>query len=128
MLTEIFQVILYLSASALCVALIVYLKKLTDSVQQMQKDLGELTNKFEPLIDSLQTLSDTLQHTSSEVNEQLDKTGWIIDQVKMRLESLFSFEEKVKESLESPVDKLLTNLTALKGGVLAFFRAFFLKK
>ncbi|MBK7868909.1 MAG: hypothetical protein IPJ75_18990 [Ignavibacteriales bacterium] len=128
MLTEIFQVILYLSASALCVALIVYLKKLTDSVQQMQKDLGELTNKFEPLIDSLQTLSGTLQHTTSEVNEQLEKTGWVIDQVKMRLESLFSFEEKVKESLESPVDTLLTNLTALKGGVLAFFRAFFLKK
>ncbi|GAB1348874.1 hypothetical protein MASR1M107_10870 [Ignavibacteriales bacterium] len=128
MVTEIFQVILYISASALCVALIFYLKKLTESVQQMQKDVGELTDKFEPLIDSLKTLSTSLSETSSEVQQQLDKTGWAIDQVKMRLESLFGFEEKVKESLESPVEKLVSNLTALKGGLSAIFRAFFVKK
>jgi len=104
------------------------LKKLTESVQQMQKDVGELTDKFEPLIDSLKTLSTSLSETSAEVQQQLDKTGWVVDQVKMRLESLFGFEEKVKESLESPVEKLVSNLTALKGGLSAIFRAFFVKK
>ena len=128
MLTEIFQVILYLCLSALCIALIIYLKKLTVSVQQMQEDIGQLKDRMEPLIDSVKTLSDSLNQTSSEVQQQLDKTGWIVDQVKMRLESLFGFEEKVKESLESPVEKLLSNLTALRGGISAIFRAFFVKK
>ena len=57
MFTDIFLVILYVSASALCIALIFYLKKLTESVQQMQKDVGQLTDRFEPLIDSMQSLS-----------------------------------------------------------------------
>jgi hypothetical protein len=76
----------------------------------------------------MQELTVSLNKTSEEVHNQLDKSGWIIDQVKMRLESLFSFEEKVKDSFDSPVEKLLNNLTALKGGVLSFFRAFFFKK
>ena len=128
MLTEIFLVILYVSASALCIALIFYLKKLTESVQQMQKDVGQLTDRFEPLIDSMQSLSTSLNQTSDEIQEQLEKSGWIIDQIKMRLESLFGFEEKVKESFESPVEKLLSNLTTLRGGLAALFRAFYSKK
>lgn len=126
-LKDILLAILILSASALCIALIFYLKKITNSVHEIKDEIGRLGDKMEPLIESVQTLSSSLTRTNDDIQEQLSKTGWIIDQVKMRLESLFGFEEKVRDSFESPVEKLLANLTALKGGVLSFFKVLFFK-
>ncbi len=120
----IFTVILLISASALCIALIVFLGRVTASIDEFNKDTKQLIERIDPLVDSLVEMSASLKELSAEVSEQLDKTGWIIDEVKMRLESIISIEGKIKESVESPIDKLMSNLKAIRSALSVFWKTF----
>jgi hypothetical protein len=54
---DIITVILLISASALCIALIFYLAKITSSVKAMQNDLNEISSKINPLIVNVSELT-----------------------------------------------------------------------
>lgn len=120
----IFTVILLISASALCIALIVFLRKVAASINEFNQDTKQLIERIDPLVDSLVEMSASLKELSAEVSEQLDKTGWIVDEVKMRLESIISIEGKIKESVESPIDKLMSNLKAIRSALSVFWKTF----
>lgn len=120
----IFTVILLISASALCIALIVFLRRVATSINEFNHDTKQLIERIDPLVDSLVEMSASLKELSAEVSEQLDKTGWIVDEVKMRLESIISIEGKIKESVESPIDKLMSNLKAIRSALSVFWKTF----
>lgn len=122
---EIAQIILLLSASALCVFLIVYIGRITDSVKEIKDELNKLTNQINPLLDSLQVLSGSIVKLSNEVQSQLDKTRWIVDEVKERVEGLFNFEKKIRDTVEGPANNLFQNLEAIKKGLSAFWQSLF---
>jgi len=122
---EIAQIILLLSASALCVFLIIYIGRITESVKEIKFELNKLTNQINPLLDSLQVLSSSIVKLSNQVQSQLDKTAWIIDEVKDRVESLFVFERKIRDTVEGPANTLFQNLEAIKKGLSVFWQSLF---
>lgn len=123
MILEIFEVVLLISATALCVYLIIFLKDLSKSVSEMQTDIHRIADQINPLLESLQSLSNSVIIVSDEVKSQLSKTKWIVDEVKSKVESILNFERKVMEKVDSPLQDLLSNLNAIKRGVITFFEA-----
>ncbi|MDP2304345.1 MAG: hypothetical protein Q8N03_18200 [Ignavibacteria bacterium] len=123
MILEIFEVVLLISATALCVFLIIFLKDLSKSVSEMQTDIHRIADQINPLLESLQSLSNSVIIVSDEVKSQLSKTKWIVDEAKSKVESILNFERKVMEKVDSPLQDLLSNLNAIKRGVITFFEA-----
>lgn len=123
MITDIFEIILLISASALCIYLILFLKDMTKSISEIQTDIHRIAEQINPLLESLQSLSKSVIVVSDEVKSQLTKTKWIIDEVKSKVESIMNFERKVMEKVDSPIQNMLSNLNAIKRGVTTFFEA-----
>jgi uncharacterized protein YoxC len=123
MILEIFEVVLLISATALCVFLIIFLKDLSKSVSEMQTDIHRIADQINPLLESLQSLSNSVIIVSDEVKSQLSKTKWIVDEVKSKVESILNFERKMMGKVDSPLHDLLSNLNAIKRGVITFFEA-----
>ncbi|MBX2976738.1 MAG: DUF948 domain-containing protein [Ignavibacteriaceae bacterium] len=123
MITDIFEIILLISASALCIYLILFLKNMTKSISEIQTDIHRIADQINPLLESLQSLSKSVIVVSDEVKSQLTKTKWIIDEVKSKVESIMNFERKVMEKVDSPIQNMLSNLNAIKRGVTTFFEA-----
>jgi len=123
MITDIFEIILLISASALCIYLILFLKNMTKSISEIQTDIHRIADQITPLLESLQSLSKSVIVVSDEVKSQLTKTKWIVDEVKSKVESIMNFERKVMEKVDSPIQNMLSNLNAIKRGVTTFFEA-----
>ncbi len=121
---DIFIIIALLAASALCIYLIVYLKNVTKSIQEIKSDLNELTAQIKPLITSTTNLSEKLNFLSEEAKGQVNIVKTVISEVKDRVETILAFEEKVRRGLEEPVLGLIKNLSAISHGVNAFWKTY----
>lgn len=121
MLIEIAQIILLISASALCFFLIIYFKKITQSIVELKIELQKISEQLTPVINSFHSLSKSITNLTDEVKNQFDKTKWIIDEVKERVESILNFEKKIQKGIEEPVNNLISNLNALKKGFQVFW-------
>lgn len=118
---QIFSVGLLIAASALCIFLIIYIKKIVEEIGEVRKDVHQLSQNLIPLVDSLQSLSNSVADVSDDVKNQISKLRWIFDELKRRFEKIFEFESKMKKAVETPANNLINNLQALKKGVSTFF-------
>ncbi|MEO8230843.1 MAG: hypothetical protein ABI638_01070 [Ignavibacteriota bacterium] len=122
--TEIFTVVLMLSASALCIALIFYLNKIVKSVQSINNNIYDLSANIKPLIQTSIELSDNLNKMTSKATEQLDISKSIISDFRERADRLLSIEYKIRSGVEDTVMPFVKNLNAVGKGVETFWRNF----
>jgi uncharacterized protein YoxC len=122
--TTVFYIILLISGSLLCIALIVYLNRITRSVRQIESELKQIGEDVRPLITSSTQLAESLNEISEGAKSGVNLTKDIIVDVKDRVDSVLAFEEKIRRRVESPVLELIQNLSALVNGVNAFWNAF----
>jgi len=120
MLIEIFQVLLLASASALCIALIVYVSRITKSFEKIHADISRMADEIHPILDTLDSLAQSINKITTRAEEQIKTVAWIIDTVKLRVVSLLEVERKIKDGIDGPIQTLTTNLNAVKKGVAAF--------
>lgn len=121
---DIFIIILLLAASALCIALIIGLKKIIQSVSMLQKDINELTTSIKPLIDSTQTLTNNLNHVTEEAKTQLNVSKSILNDVRFRADKILEIEYKVRDGVENVVMPLVDSLNAIGKGIDAFWKKY----
>jgi len=121
---QILTIVLIVSASALCIALIYYLNKIVKSVQSINKDINELSTNLKPLIKSYTELSDSLNKISSEVKDQFRISRSILNDFRDRADKLLSIEDKIRSGVEDAVMPLFKNLNAVGKGVETFWRNF----
>jgi uncharacterized protein YoxC len=120
--SNVFSILLMLSASALCISLIYYFLRITKAVEALQNDVKRISEQINPLLESLNTLSRSIKALSEDLRMQLQKTNWVIDQVKGKVEGLLAFEKKVKTTLENPAQNILNTIQFLKDKVTFLFR------
>lgn len=125
-LIDILTVIVLILVSALIIALIVYLGKITRSIQDLQKDISDLSERVDPLVTSLSDLTNKLTSLSDEANEQMDTTRNIVYSVRDRVNVILDFEEKLRAGIEGPVMGFINQLKAISNGVNTFLH--YLKK
>lgn len=123
-LETIFLIILLVSASALCVSLIIYLNRITKSIQKIQTDVTDLSAQMFPLITSATELSKKMSDLSDQTNEQLKSAKDIIGHIKERVDTILSLEEKIRSGIEEPVMGLLKNISAVTKGFNTFWNAY----
>jgi archaellum component FlaC len=121
---QILTVVLFVSASALCIALIYYLNKIVKSVQSINKDMNELSANLKPLIQSATELSDHIIKITSEAKDQLRISRSILSDFRERADKLLSIENKIRSGVEDAVMPFVKNLNAVGKGVETFWRNF----
>ena len=121
---EILTIVLIIFASALCVALIIYLGKITSAVKAMQNNLNKLSSDIQPLITSVSDLANKLSEVTEDTKEQLEVSKNIVYSVRDRVDTILDLEEKVRGGIEEPLTVILKNLKAISNGVTAFLNYF----
>jgi uncharacterized protein YoxC len=125
-LIDILTVVVLILVSALIVSLIIYLGKITRSIQELQEDISDLTDKVEPLVSSLSDLTSKLSNISDQAESQLATTEKIIFSVRDRVNTVLEHEEKIRAGIEGPVMGFINQLKAISNGVSTFLH--YLKK
>lgn len=122
--TDVFLVILLVSASILCWALVFYLNRITKSVGRIEADINDISDQFKPLIVTTTDLSDKLKENAFDVKRLIGNAQSVVDEVKYRVDSILEIETKVRRKLEGPIFELTKNISALINGVNAFWNAY----
>jgi archaellum component FlaC len=122
--TEVFTIVLLVSASALCIALIFYLNKIVKSVQSINNNIQELSTNIKPLIQTSIELSDNLNRMTSSATEQLNISKSIVMDFRDRADKLLNIEDKFRTGVEDAVVPFVKNLNAVGKGVETFWRNF----
>ena len=120
----IFQIILLLAASALCVFLIIYFNRITKSITRIENNIQNFTTEIKPLIETTTALSNNINEITKGAKAQLDITKSIVTDVKDRVDTILNYEEKIREGIEGPVFGLVKNLSAIANGIETFWRTF----
>jgi len=122
--TEILTVILLISASALCIALIYFLYQIVKSVHSINANIQELSSELNPLIQSTLELSEKLTHIIDEAQSQLQISKSIVIDIRERADKILNIETKIRNGIVDAVMPLVQNLHAVSKGVESFWRNF----
>jgi uncharacterized protein YoxC len=119
-LVNIFYIILLASSSGLCIALIIYLYRITRSVNKIELDIKDLTHQFKPLIASTTNLSEKLNFISDEAKQPIIIVKEVVEDIKDRINVILEYEEKIRKGVEGPLTKLLNSVSGISNGIKAF--------
>ena len=121
---SVFEIILLLSASALCIALVFFVSRVTNSVKGIQESLFDISNQIKPLIISTTALSEKLNYISEEIKDQVYIGKNIVSEVKDRVDTILDLEEKIRGGFETSIFEFIKGLSAISNGVNAFWNAY----
>jgi len=119
---EILTVILLISSSALCVALIYYIYQIVKSVHSISTEIQGLSYRLNPLIESTFVLSGKLTHITDEAESQLQISKSIVSDIRDRTDKILNMETKIRNQVEDTVMPIVKNINAVGVGVGAFWR------
>jgi len=119
---EILTIILLISASALCIALIYYVRLIVKSVHSVSTDIQDLSYKLNPILQSTFMLSEKLAHVTDEAESQLQISKSIVSDIRDRADKILNIESKIRGRIEDAVVPLLTNFQALRNGISSFWK------
>lgn len=118
---DILLIILILLASALCIFLIFYMKKLVDQVEAIRKDVHELVEKTTYVLENLDDVTRRANRVVSEVEYYWNEIDSSIKKVRERISGLTSLKRYI--DAENPVSELIKNVKALSKGFITFWQA-----
>ncbi len=121
-LIDLLLIILILSASALCIFAILYLKRITENVEAVRKDVHEFVQKTDPIIENLGGMTSKVNRIVSEVEYYWDEIDISIKKIRERISGLTSL--KNFRDVEYPAKDLIKNIKAFTKGASAFWNAF----
>ena len=123
-LVNIFYIILLASSSGLCIALIIYLYRITRSVSKIEVDIKDLTDQIKPLIASTTNLSEKLIYISDEAKQPIIIVKEVVEDIKDRINVILEFEEKLRKGVEGPLTKILNSVSGISNGINAFWDSY----
>jgi len=125
-LIDVLTAIVLILISALVISLIVYLGKITRSIQELQKDISKISDKLEPLLFSISELTEKFSDVGDVAKQQLETTKGMVFSVRDRVEKILEFEGKIRAGIEGPVMSVINQFKAISNGVNTFLS--YLKK
>lgn len=123
-LTEILTVILLISASVLCIALIYFVYRIVKSVYSIRIDLESFSTKLNPLIESMLISSEKIIHISNEVDSQLQMSRSMISSVREHVDKILNVETRIRSGIENAVMPIIKKVNAVGIGVSSFWKSY----
>ncbi len=121
-LTEILTVILLISASVLCIALIYFVYQIVKSVHSISLDIETLSLRLNPLIESTLELSNKINLITYEVDSQLQMTRSMVSSIREHVDKILNVETKIRNGIENAVMPIFKNVNAVGIGIASFWR------
>jgi uncharacterized protein YoxC len=121
---DIFTIGLLFAATCLCIALIIYLKRIAQSFDSLKDEVKTLSDEIKPLINSVMDLSDNLNRMSADLKEPIQTAKGIINNIKYRVDKILEVEEKIRGGFENSVSGMIKNLSSVANGVSTFWKTF----
>ena len=121
---NIVYIILLASSSGLCIALIIYLYRITRSVNKIEIDIKDLIDQIKPLIASTTNLSEKLNFISDEAKQPIIIVKEVVEDIKDRIDVILEFEEKLRKGVEGPLTKFLNSISGISNGINAFWDSY----
>jgi uncharacterized protein YoxC len=118
---KIAQALALLSASALCLYLIVVLVRLNKLLESLQRDISDIARGLKPVLENLAVITDRFKLISEKVNEQVESFHTIFTTFRRVAENVVRFEERVQERLEEPLFRVTSMFGGLVGRIASFF-------
>lgn len=122
MVIEILLIILILAATALCLFVIVSLRKINLQIEQLQKDVKHVVENTIPLLNNLNDVTTRVNRVVSEAENYWDEIDSSIKNLKQKVSGLTSFTRF--RDAENPTQDFIRNLKALSKGLIAFWNEF----
>lgn len=119
---DILLIILILSASTLCVFAIIYLKRITDQVEAVRKDVHEFISKTNPVVENLEVAARKANRIVSDIENYWEEIDTSIKNLRERITGFTSL--KNLRDVEYPAKDLIKNIKAFVKGASAFWNAF----
>jgi uncharacterized protein YoxC len=116
---KIAQAIALLSASALCLYLIVVLVQLKSVLESLQRDLSDLSRSLKPVLENLVVITSKIKDISARVNEQVEMFHGMFSSVQRIVENVVRFEEHVQQRLEEPFLRVASLFGGLVGRLMS---------
>lgn len=117
---EIFLLLVYIVIIVLGIYLVISLKRMNAALDFLQKDIKDLNEKLEPIFENIKIITDKVVKISDETEKRVLDLGNTIQNVRNTV-SRFSISGKGSSQRRSPIQDLLSNLTAASKGVSAFW-------
>lgn len=117
-------VILLICASVLCIALVIFLSRISKTVREIEIEIKDLTLEMKPLIASATNLSEKLNQLSESADNQLLVTRNIVSKVNNRVDTILDLEERIRRGFEGPVLDFIKGFSAIANGISAFWNAY----
>ena len=123
-LTELLIVILLISASVLCIALIYFLHRIVKSVHSISINIQELSYKISPLVESTLELSNKINLITYEVDSQLQMTRSMLSSIREHVDKILNVETRIRSGIENAVMPIIKNVNAVGIGVGSFWKSY----
>lgn len=123
-LISVLYVILLVSASVLCIALVFFISRIFRTVKEIEIEIKDLTLEMKPFIASATNLSEKLNQLSESADDQLMVTRNIVSKVNNRVDTILDLEEKIRRGFEGPVLDYIKGFSAIANGISAFWNAY----
>ena len=120
-LRSVVETVALLSATALCIYLIVVLARLKEVLILIQKDLSEIGAKAKPVFENLQVITEKLKSVSGKIDDQIGLVKGSLESVKTAADNIVAFEQRIQDSLEEPVLRLSTMVAAFVNRIASYF-------
>jgi uncharacterized protein YoxC len=123
-LSEILKIVLYCSASALCIYLIVVLVRFKVFLQVLQIELIDLNKNLKPILENLNVVTDKLRLITTKVEDQVDIIHGVFLAFRRITENITRLEERFQLRLEEP----LMRVGAVFGNIINRVASLFMRR
>ena len=123
-LKELLTVILLISASLLCIALIYFVIRIVKSVHSIQLDLESLSVKLNPLIQSMIIGSENINSITNEVESQLQISRSMLSSIREHVDNILNVENRIRSGIKNDVMPIIKNVNAAGIGVASFWKSY----
>jgi uncharacterized protein YoxC len=123
-LSEILKLVLYCSASAVCIYLIVVLVRFKVFLQVLQIELIDLNKNLKPILENLNAVTDKLRLIVTKVEDQVDIIHGVFLAFRRVTENITRLEEHFQQRLEEP----LMRVGALFGNIINRIASLFMRR
>jgi uncharacterized protein YoxC len=123
-LSEILKIVLYCSASALCIYLIVVLVRFKEFLQVLQIELIDLNKNLKPILENLNVVTDKLRLITTKVEDQVDIIHGVFLAFRRVTDNITRLEERFQLRLEEP----LMRVGAMFGNIINRVTSLFMRR
>ena len=107
---SIIETIALISASALCIYLIVVLVRLKEVLILLQRDLSEIGAKAKPVFENLEVITDKLKSASGKIDDQVGLVRGSLESVKNAADNIVAFVAEFGQGMQEIVQVLLRRM------------------